>query len=69
MLALGFEVLMGSLTITGSLMAFSKLQGILPSAPFTYRFQNFVTIGLFAVAVGLFLFIIVAPAAALSSLA
>ncbi len=61
MLALGFEVLMGSLTVTGSIMAFSKLQGILPSAPLTYRFQNFVTIGLFAVAVGLFVFINVSP--------
>ncbi|MGO8949696.1 MAG: NAD(P)(+) transhydrogenase (Re/Si-specific) subunit beta [Ktedonobacterales bacterium] len=61
MIALGFEVLMGSLTITGSLMAFSKLQGILPGAPLTYRFQNFVTIGLFAVAVGLFLVLIVSP--------
>ena len=27
MAALGFEVLFGSLTITGSLMAFGKLQG------------------------------------------
>ncbi len=32
MAALGFEVMFGSLTITGSLMAFGKLQGILPSA-------------------------------------
>ena len=38
--ALGFEVMFGSLTITGSLMAFGKLQGLLPSAPITYRFQN-----------------------------
>ncbi len=30
MAALGFEVMFGSLTITGSLMAFGKLQGILP---------------------------------------
>ncbi len=59
MIALGFEVLMGSLTITGSLMAFSKLQGILPSAPLTYRFQNIMTIGLFAIALGLYLLFIV----------
>lgn len=40
MIALGFEVLLGSLTITGSVMAFAKLQGMLPSAPLTYRFQT-----------------------------
>jgi NAD(P) transhydrogenase subunit beta len=61
MVALGFEVLMGSLTITGSFMAFSKLQGLLPSAPLTYRFQNVVTIGLFAIALGLFLFLNLSP--------
>ena len=31
MVALGFEVLLGSLTFTGSLMAFGKLQDLLPS--------------------------------------
>ncbi len=61
MIALGFEVLMGSLTITGSFMAFAKLQDILPSAPLTYRFQNVVTVGLFAVAVGLFLVLMLSP--------
>ena len=37
MAALGFEVMFGSLTITGSLMAFGKLQGLCPSAPITYK--------------------------------
>ena len=32
MAALGFEVMFGSLTITGSFMAFGKLQGFIPSA-------------------------------------
>ena len=41
----------GSLTITGSFMAFGKLQGFIPSAPMTYKFQNFSNIGLFFVAV------------------
>ena len=40
MAALGFEVMFGSLTITGSFMAFGKLQGFVPSAPITYKFQN-----------------------------
>src|SRR6186713_337439 len=51
MAALGFEVMFGSLTITGSLMAFGKLQELLPSAPITYKYQNESNIGLFAVAV------------------
>ena len=49
--ALGFEVMFGSLTITGSLMAFGKLQGLLPSAPVTYKFQNHSNIALFILAV------------------
>src|SRR3984957_4048496 len=38
--ALGLEVLFGGLTVTGSLMAFGKLQEILPGRPLTYRGQN-----------------------------
>ncbi|HEY1391249.1 MAG TPA: NAD(P)(+) transhydrogenase (Re/Si-specific) subunit beta [Ktedonobacterales bacterium] len=63
MSALGFEVLLGSLTITGSLMAFGKLQGILPSAPITFRYQNILTVSLFVVAASLFACLIVTPAA------
>ena len=54
MVALGFEVLFGALTVTGSLMAFGKLQEILPTRPITYRFQNFFNLTLFAIAIGLF---------------
>ncbi len=61
MAALGFEVMFGSLTITGSLMAFGKLQELLPSAPITYRFQNASNIGLFVVAVLMFLYLVVTP--------
>ena len=38
--ALGLEVFLGSLTFTGSLMAFGKLQGLITGAPITYRGQN-----------------------------
>ena len=38
--AIGFEVLMGSITFTGSLMAFGKLQGILSGKPQTFGGQN-----------------------------
>ena len=37
MSALGFEILFGSLTITGSLMAFGKLQGSITGTPITYQ--------------------------------
>ncbi len=51
MTALALEVLLGSLTFTGSLMAFGKLQEILPQRPVTYRGQNIVNLSLLAVAV------------------
>ena len=47
MAALGFEVLFGALTITGSFMAFGKLQEFLPGRPLTFRGQNVLSIGLF----------------------
>lgn len=40
MTAIGFEVMLGGLTFTGSLMAFAKLQGLLPGSPLTYPGQN-----------------------------
>jgi NAD(P) transhydrogenase subunit beta len=59
--ALGFEVLFGSLTVTGSLMAFGKLQGIVKSAPMTYKGQNFVNILLFFITVGMFIYLVFFP--------
>jgi len=53
MSALAFEVLLGFLTFTGSLMAFGKLQGILPSRPIVYRGQNVANLALLAVAVAI----------------
>jgi len=50
--ALGFEVLLGALTVTGSLMAFGKLQEILPGRPIVFRFQNVFNLSLLAVGVG-----------------
>jgi NAD(P) transhydrogenase subunit beta len=40
MTAVGFEVMLGSLTFTGSLIAFGKLQGMIAERPLTHRFQN-----------------------------
>jgi H+-translocating NAD(P) transhydrogenase subunit beta len=62
MAALGFEVLFGALTVTGSFMAFGKLQEFITGKPVTYRGQNKVNITLFGVAIVLFLFLIVRPA-------
>jgi NAD(P) transhydrogenase subunit beta len=45
--ALGFEVFLGFLTFTGSIMAFGKLQGFITGAPVTYKGQNVVNISLF----------------------
>ena len=50
--ALIVETLLGFLTFTGSLMAFGKLQEILPTRPIVYKGQNVVNLLLFAVAVG-----------------
>jgi len=59
--ALGFEVLFGALTVTGSLMAFAKLQDLLPGRPLTWPGQNAVNLGLFALACGLLGLLIVHP--------
>jgi len=50
MSVLSVEVILGGLTVTGSLMAAGKLQEILPQRPLTYKGQNFVNFLLFAVA-------------------
>jgi len=51
MAVLCMEVILGSLTFTGSLMAAGKLQEILPQRPITYRGQNFVNLSLLGAAV------------------
>ena len=48
--AIGFEVLLGTITFTGSLMAFGKLMGILPGRPQTFPGQNAMNLLLLAVA-------------------
>jgi NAD(P) transhydrogenase subunit beta len=61
--ALGFEVLLGSLTTTGSLVAFSKLQGLLPGAPLTYKGQNVFNLSLLGVTVACFIALLAFPGA------
>ena len=59
--ALSFEVLLGSLTTTGSLIAFGKLQGILPGQPLTFKGQNIFNMTLLAVTVGCFVSLFIFP--------
>ena len=63
MVALILEMLLGFLTFTGSLMAFGKLQDLLPTRPLTYRGQNFVNLTLLAVAVLIGVYLIANPGA------
>jgi len=60
--ALGFEVLFGGLTFTGSLMAFGKLQGVIPGRNITYPYQNESNIALFVTAVLMLIGMIMWPA-------
>ena len=50
--ALSLEVLLGFLTFTASMMAFGKLQEILPTRPITYRGQNVINLSLLGLAAG-----------------
>jgi H+-translocating NAD(P) transhydrogenase subunit beta len=61
MAVLAMEVILGSLTFTGSLMAAGKLQEILPQRPLTYKGQNFVNLGLLAVAVVIAIYLVQHP--------
>jgi len=61
MVALVLEMLLGYLTFTGSLMAFGKLQEILPTRPILYKGQNFINLSIFVLAVALGVAMIVDP--------
>ena len=59
--ALGFEVMLGALTTTGSLLAFAKLQGMVRGTPMTYKGQNVFNMALLATTIGIFIYLIVVP--------
>ncbi len=61
MVALVIETLLGFLTFTASMMAFGKLQEVLPQRPITYKGQNFVNLGVFAAAAGVGLALVFSP--------
>ncbi len=60
--ALGFEVLFGALTVTGSLMAFGKLQELITGRPITFKGQNAVNFLMMGVAVVSFGLVVANPA-------
>ena len=65
MFAIVVESLLGYLTVTASVMAFGKLQELVPTRPMTYRGQNIVNLLLFAFALFLGVWMIVIAGASL----
>jgi NAD(P) transhydrogenase subunit beta len=61
--ALMLETLLGYLTATASVIAFAKLQELMPTRPLTYPGQNFVSLGVLAAAVLTGGYMVAAPAA------
>ena len=58
---IGLEVIIGSLTFTGSLIAAGKLQEILPQRPITYKGQNIVSLTVLGAALALAVVLVVNP--------
>src|SRR6266700_3148978 len=63
MSVLSLEVILGGLTVTGSLMAAGKLQEILPQRPITYKGQNIFNLGMFAAAIAIAVYLVHDPSA------
>src|ERR1700736_6091563 len=61
MAVLSMEVILGSLTFTGSLMAAGKLQEILPQRPITYKGQNIVNLTFLGIAVAIAVILVIHP--------
>jgi NAD(P) transhydrogenase subunit beta len=61
MAEIGLEVIIGSLTFTGSLIAAGKLQEILPQRPITFRGQNYVSLSVLSAALALMVTLVVHP--------
>jgi len=61
MAEIGLEVIIGSLTFTGSLIAAGKLQEILPQRPITYTGQNIVSLSVLGAALLIMIILVVNP--------
>src|SRR4030088_837468 len=61
MSVLSLEVILGGLSLTGSMMAAGKLQEILDQRPITYRGQNLVNLGMLGIAVAIAVVLVLHP--------
>jgi H+-translocating NAD(P) transhydrogenase subunit beta len=61
--ALGLEVMLGSLTVTGSLIAAGKLQEVIRGTPIMFKGQHFLNLGLFLGMITCFVLWMMNPAA------
>jgi len=59
--ALIVETLLGFVTVTASIMAWGKLQEVLPGRPMTYKGQFFINMTVLAAAIGMGVFLILNP--------
>ncbi len=59
--AISFEVLLGTITFTGSLIAFGKLMGVLPGRPQTFPGQNALNLAILAIAMAILAMLVVKP--------
>ena len=64
--ALGFEIMLGCLTFTGSLIAFGKLYGAVKGTPITFKGQNIFNMTLLAIMVGCFIYLVYDSSAAMA---
>src|SRR5437870_4266579 len=64
MAALGFEIMLGAITVGGTLVAAGKLQEWITSKPVTYRGQNVVNGAVFLGIAGLLIYTIIDPSQA-----
>jgi NAD(P) transhydrogenase subunit beta len=54
-------ILIGSVTFSGSMIAFGKLQGLVPSRPVTYKGQNIINGIIFLATLAMMIYLIVVP--------
>ena len=60
--AIALEVILGFMTLTGSLIAAGKLQEVLPTRPIMYRNQNLINFTLLGVAIVIAVLLVIDPA-------
>ncbi len=66
LIALGFEIMLGALTTTGSLIAAGKLQGVIRGTPVQFPGQHVLNLGLFATMVGSYIYLLTHPHVAIA---